>query len=257
MIKTDLYERTLYLNKDIDYLLNCEIREYDLKSAGMNLIKYFHLASDKVIHSLERMDKDSMHKEIGMMQKDTSFAKAMSDAFVEARRIFFDANDIDVTDILSIKKDAIFLINKKCSTTQFGNMEFRVKNTYLGYMYLNKVEFYFTDSNTPLDVKGLGNEIHMYHDEYMLDFIRDIFAYSIYAGRKELIKYLTEFIDAYRTNRLAYGYYRHLDSDNFYTIIDPEDGPILIKDIDDQDEVTLDITYNYFNYLVPIANIFI
>ena len=43
MLKSKLYERTLYLNKEIDYLFNCEIREYDLKSAGLNLIKYFKL----------------------------------------------------------------------------------------------------------------------------------------------------------------------------------------------------------------------
>ena len=38
---SSLYERTLYLNKDIDYIINSEIREYDLKSAGLSLIKEF------------------------------------------------------------------------------------------------------------------------------------------------------------------------------------------------------------------------
>ena len=42
-----LYTKTNYLNKNIDYLLNTDIREYDLKSAGLSLIKYFKLLPEK------------------------------------------------------------------------------------------------------------------------------------------------------------------------------------------------------------------
>ena len=38
-LRTNLYERTTYLNKDIDYLFNIDIREYDLKDAGFSIIK--------------------------------------------------------------------------------------------------------------------------------------------------------------------------------------------------------------------------
>ena len=43
----------------------------------------------------------------------------------------------------------------------------------------------------------------------------------------------------------------------FYTVIDPEVGRMNIRDIDDNEDITLDITYNYFNYIVPIVNIFV
>ena len=252
-----LYERTNYLNRDIEYLLNCTIREYDLKSAGFSLIKQFHMLPDKTIQYLAKIDKEPRNIEIGMLQKDKGFAKALLEAFVEARKMFFEANSLEDKDILTLKKDAIFVIDKTCHDNIFGELEFRVKNRYLGYMYLNKKELYYTNSSTPIDMKGLGEDVLTYHGDYMLDFIRDVFTMAIYSSREEIIKYITDFISDYRNNRLAYGYYRNLDAGMFYTVIDPEVGRMNIRDIDDNEDITLDITYNYFNYIVPIVNIFV
>lgn len=254
---SSLYERTLYLNKDIDYIINSEIREYDLKSAGLSLIKEFQLAPPKVISQLELMDKEPRNKEIGMMQKNKGFAEDLKHAFVEARRMFFEANGIEDSDVLSIKKDAIFIVRKRCDEQITDNLQFRVKNQYLGYMYLNRVEFYYTSPTDIIDVKGLGPDVQTYHGDYMLDYIRDVFAGAIYSSHNELVKQICKFVSAYRLNRLEYGYYRRLDESFFYDVIDPEVGHMSIKDVDDNEQVTLDITYNYFNYLVPIANIFI
>ena len=254
---SSLYTRGLYLNKEIDYVLNCEIREYDLKSAGLSIIKQFKLLPENTIRQLEVMEKEPRNVEIGMLQKDKSFAKALSEGFVEARRLFFEANGLEDYDVLAIKKDAIFIVKKRCDNNVIGHLQFRIKNEYLGYMLLNRKEFYYRNSSTPLDVKGLGKECEYYHGEYMLDFIHDVFSLAIYAPRVSLIKYLTDFISDYRNNRLAYGYYRHLDESNFYDVIDEESGNLKIKDVDDNEDVKLDITYNYFNYLVPIVNVFI
>ena len=256
-MSSSLYTKGLYLNKEIDYVLNCEIREYDLKSAGLSIIKQFNLLPQKTIDQLEKMDKEPRNKEIGMIQKDKVFAKSLSEGFKEARRMFFEANGLEDYDILSIKKDAIFVVKKRCDNNIIGHLQFRVKNEYLGYMYLNRKEFYYKNSSNPIDVKGLGLDVEYYHGEYMLDFLHDIFSLAIYAPRVSLIKYLTDFISDYRNNKLAYGYYRHLDESNFYEVIDEESGILKIKDVDDSVDVKLNITYNYFNYLVPIVNMFI
>ena len=256
-MSSSLYTKSLYLNKEIDYILNCEIREYDLKSAGLSISKQFNLLPKKTIFYLENMGKEARNVEMGMLQKDKGFAKALSEGFIEARKLFFEANDLEDYDVLSIKKDAIFIVKKQCTNNVIGHLEFRVKNEYLGYMLLNRNEFYYKNSSHPLDVKGLGKDCEYYHGDYMLDFIHDIFSLAIYAPRISLIKYLTDFISDYRNNRLAYGYYRHLDETNFYDVIDDESGLMRIIDVDDNEDVKLDITYNYFNYLVPIVNIFI
>ena len=45
----ELYKRSIYLNRDIDYLFNSEIIEYDIQEAGFNIIKYFKLLSESEI----------------------------------------------------------------------------------------------------------------------------------------------------------------------------------------------------------------
>lgn len=257
MIKTDLYRKTLYLNREIDYLINCEILEYDMRDAGFNLIKYFKLLPDKQIAYLEKMTKDARKIEIGMIQrKDKSLASKLTEAFIEARRMFFDANDISEDDVLSIKKDAIFIIRKKCQCTEFENIEFRIKNRYLGYFYINRVEMYYTNNDTPIDVKGIDDSVLHYHEDYMMDFIRDVFNHAIYIGRSNTIKLITDFINDYRSNNLDFGYYRNFDSESYYTIIAPGGDVVKVRDVEDE-SVFMDTTYNYFKFLVPIANIFI
>ena len=259
-ITKSLYEKTLYLNKDIDYLLNCEIREYDMQEAGFNLCKEFKLLPDKTIQYLNTLDKNQRHIQIGVYQKNKEFANKLKEAFILARKRFFEANELDDTDILAIKKDAIFVIKKNCINQKLSEfINFRPKNQYLGYLYLNKIEFYYTDPDTDLDIKNLdgGTEIYDYHRDYMIDFIKDLFTMVIYNDRKAVIKYLTDFIKLYRSNQLENGYYRELNRDSFYEIYD-DDMVVRLKDLDpNYNPELINKTYNYFKYLVPIVNIFI
>ena len=253
-LRTNLFERTTYLNKDIDYLFNMDIREYDLKDAGFSIIKQYRLLPKDKIDYLSKMDKTNRKIEIGMLRKySKTFSDDLSKGFIEARKTFFSANDLTDDDILSVKNDAIFVIKKQCQG-QFGELDFRVKNEYLGYLYLNKIEFYYSALTDRVDVKGIDDELVELHRNHMIDFFKDVFSMKIYSERKVFIKFLTDFIKAYRRLDLELEYYRELSQDSLYSIyIDGEKS--LIRDIDSDEG--LDITYNYFKYLVPIANIFI
>ena len=93
IVMKTLYERTLYLNKEIDYLFDCEIREYDMQEAGFNLCREFKLLPDKTISFLETMDKQQRHIRLGYYQKDKKFAEIQKEAFTEARKRFYEANE--------------------------------------------------------------------------------------------------------------------------------------------------------------------
>lgn len=258
----NLYQKTLYLNKDLSYLFNCEIIEYDMKRAGLSLIqsKLFKLrdyVGEKKIKELEFMGKEECNKEIGVMQKNKEFAKLLLETFAEARKMFFEANDIPNNNILAIKKDAIFIINKRCEHCIFDTINFRIKNVYYGYMYLNKCEFYYKDSMSPIDVKGIDDEILQAHQDYMLDFIRDVFTLANNQDIESIQSHLLKFISAYRSLNLDKEYYRNLNSTSLFTYIDPESGPMEVKGIDEDDIDKLDISYNYFNYIIPIISIFV
>ena len=64
-----LYEKHNYLNKDIEYLISREIIEYDIKSAGFNLIKQYKLLDDAKILHLESLSKKQRQITIGLYQK--------------------------------------------------------------------------------------------------------------------------------------------------------------------------------------------
>lgn len=256
---SNLYERSNYLDKDINYLFNCEIREYDMQEAGFNLIREFKLLSDKQIEMLSKLSKDQRHIRIGYLLKDKEFAKIHKEAFKEARRMFFEANELEDEDILSVKKDAIFVIKKNCIHNQKGFINFRIKNQYLGYLYLNKMEIYYTNPDTDLDIKNIGDKDKTieYHKDYMIDFIKDLFTMNIYNDRKSVIKYLTDFIRMYRNNELDVNYYREFNDGNYFKIFEDNEWIDIQELSNDFDIEKVNKTYNYFNYLVPIANIFI
>lgn len=253
---SDLYKRSLYLNKGIEFLFNNEIIEYDLKSAGFNIVKYYKLLPDKDIDKLEKMDKNQRQIQLGLYQRNNKeFIKQLNDGFANARKLFFEANDIQEYEVLSVKKDAIFIINKHCDYCQFDNLDFRIKNKYLGFMKLNGLEIYYKSPIDDLEIKGLNDNVLEYHKEYMLDFIKDIFALATYPNNKsKIIKTLTQFVKLYIHKELEFGYYRQLNESSKFEI-NLDGDKYLIDNIDESADY--DITYNYFNFILPICRIFI
>lgn len=250
---SELYKRTLYLNKDIDYLFRNEILEYDMKEAGYNLIKYFNLLDEDKIRLLDSFDKQQRHVKIGIYQKDKEFAKELSNAFMSARKMFFEANDIQDEDILSIKKDAIFLRNKHCSSCEFDNIIFRIKNIYNSYLRLDNNEYYFSKEN--VDVKGISDEVIEKHKDYMLDFLHEFTKIVETSNRNIQIKWLTEFIKYYRNRELDISYYRELNKQGMFRIMDSsiKDG-MYYSDIG-RDDNSLNIMFNYVNIITPLISI--
>ena len=62
--------------------------------------------------------------------------------------------------ILSIKNDAVFIINKKLINIEFGLIKFVEKNIYTSFYKINGIEYYYYYSNFTkeeyLDIKGIS-----------------------------------------------------------------------------------------------------
>lgn len=252
-----LYEKDLYLNKDIQYLISNEIIEYDMSNAGFNIIKYFKLLPESTIEYLDKLPKDKRTIRIGILERDDKeLAKKMNDGFKKARKMFYEANDLTDDDILSIKKDALF-ITKRCHNLIFDNIEFKEKNIYTSYYYFNKLEFYVGKSK--IDVKGINNNTLKLHQDFMLDFLFKIFKMIETTDRRIVVKNLMEFIDYYKNRLLDVGYYRELNRDSLFRL-----NHMLSKRNNisigshEMDDVTLDkidISYNYMAYIVPLIQL--
>lgn len=198
--------KSTYLNPNIEYLFDNEIIEYDIKDAGFNIIKHYGLLPPDVIKELDKLEKMERHITIGKMQgKDKDFSKALMDKFAEVRAVFVSANNLSDSNIISVKKDAIFTVGE-CNKIKFGRIEFAVKNKYTSYLRFidnRDIEIYY---NGDMDIKGMGDSAINRHRLYMLQFIKSMISQlecrDSYAKRS-----LKKFIDDYKGMKLDEEYY--------------------------------------------------
>lgn len=252
-----LYKHDKYLNKDIEYLIGNEIIEYDIKEAGFNIIKCFNLLNQEEIDRLDKMTKKQRKIEIGLLQnRHKDLKERLKGGFVECRRIFFTANNLQEDDILSIKKDAIFLL-KPCTHTKFKNIIFAEKNRYTSYYHLNNLEFYYNEDK--IDVKGINDKLLELHKDGFLLFLKDLFRYKETEDDLMTLKFIKEFSDEYKKYLLPVEFYRELSKDSMYKFKKKLlNDNIYIRDISDlYAEELIDIHYNFIHYIVPFMKILI
>lgn len=248
-----LYEKHNYLNKSIRLIINEKLTEYDIKDAGFNIIKRDKLLDYKMIRKLELMNKQDRNIYIGKLQiKNKDLTKNLMNGFIKCRREFIEINKINNKDILYIKKDSFLLINKpflfKIKLDKY--IEFRKKNEYIAYININDNEHYY--NNKELIVKGYEKNIVIEQKDYWFDFIKNVLILLIKNKREYLIKNLIEFRKLYLNKKLDVKFYKELNNDYTYRLLDIDLG---INEIDKSLINNIDIEYNYLMYFVPLITI--
>lgn len=211
----EIYHQDSFINPDIESLISVYIREYDIAKANISILLSKGLISYEQYNYYYNLPPDQRKIQIGCLQRDNKeINEGLKKGFAEYRKLFFESNDLTYNDILSIKKDAIFIIDKIPRNTQFDHVVFRQKNEYTSYyrysfMY-NHYEFlYLNDSIHQienLDVKGMGSAYQL-HDNYMNDFFKCIFE-AAEQDVKEAINICALFLENYVNRSVESGYYR-------------------------------------------------
>lgn len=242
-------EKTNWTNKEIVYLKNVRITEYDIKSAGLSVIKFRKLISEKEILKLEAMDKHKRTVKEGLLQKSNpKIAEEIIDTLGKARKAFVYINDIYEEDVLSIKKDAIFVINiipKQTIIKDYFN--FRKKNIYTSYINLNGKEFYYNSNEDKLDVKGLPEESKLLQENFFLNDIKKFLKINEKINQEGIYKLLKSYREKYLNRELPIDTYRELSNGKFRV------GNYLLDNIDPEMLSVIDITQNYLNYFIPLC----
>ena len=250
---SELYRKTLYLDKDIEFMFGRRICEYDIKSAGFNIIRHFKFLPESEIEFLASLPKHERHVAIGKLQQgNPELTKKMKLGFMACRKKLFQENNIQDEDVLSIKKDAIFIIDRRLEHTDFDTIQFVEKNVYDSYIYLNKIEFYMNDDEC--DCKGIKDELAALHRKYMLDIFREFGQLVRFSTPRKQIDFMTEVAEAYRTYQLNINYYRELNKRSLFR---PKEEINVLSypmgyNFYGGDPHELDISYNYVNYLIPM-----
>jgi len=248
---SELWEKDNFINLNIPYIFNREIIEYDLKEAGFSICREFKLLDNEKIDTLNKLDKEARHRRIGIYQRDDKeFKENLKEGFSRARELFIKENNITQNDIISIKKDALFIC-KKCEYQKIGKyLNFRPKNTYSSYIRLTKnLELYY--SKESLDIKGIGDDKLSYHENYIISFLKTYFNKMESEDRQSVLKYVRRYIDKYKNKELGAGYYRTFDNRSIFEFIEDTNDYVITESIKDN----IDIRYNLFNIFIKLIKI--
>lgn len=261
MALSDLYKKDQYVNSNIPFIISNIILEYDIKSAGLNILYRANKISDREYRYLSGLDKTNRNIQIGLMIRDNpDLSNTLKEGFEDVRRIFFLQNDLIDRDILSIKKDAIFVINKRPSKLMVDNLEFINKNIYTGYYNLNGIEFYYYIREDLLDVKGISDIVVEQHSEYFIAFLKRIFRLAERSDHKIVRRNIREFSNDYKNFKLDVEYYRELNYESSFKIkyFGNMSRGLVISEVDRSmlKSGLIDISYNYMRYIIPLINIF-
>lgn len=206
------------------YLFSKYIREYDIQKANISILFSKGLIDQATYERLLYSSRQDRQVEIGLMIKhDKKISDELKKGIIEAKRMLFEANNLSDSDILCIKNDAVFVLDKKLKYTEFGLIKFVLKNEFTSYMSLDsgKIECYYSydriNQKETYEIKGLGNA-SIYHEQFMSDFIRFVF-YEMESGRVvSTIGNIYNFYLDYLNLHLDIGYYREFNSESLFAI---------------------------------------
>jgi hypothetical protein len=196
------------------------------------------------------MDKRDREISVGMLiKKNREFSTTLEKAFTDIIEEFIAVNMLDSEDdIISIKKDALFIKNKNIKCNEFGNgdVKFIKKNSYTGCLLIPNYEFYY--SKDVIDVKGLSDEVLHLHEDGTLAFISTMMQES--NNWNELNKFMKEYSSAYKNRQLPFNAYREFTSSSKFRV-NLYGNEILMDEIDEDMLECTDIGYNYTKIFLP------
>lgn len=217
MIFSILYLKDSYTIPE-SYVIN-QIYEYDISKANINILYEKGVIDDNQYNTLYNSDKKSREIYVGMMQKNVSVARALSDGFKDFRHRLFETNKIQDTEVISIKKDAVF-VTRPLTNTVFGRVEFKQKNIYNLMIKLDKLEIYYgIDSITRehiIDIKGIKDEKLDKYNNYLFNIFINVFSLLVNHQYIQALNLLTQYITAYVDLKLDITTYREFNTVYMY-----------------------------------------
>lgn len=241
-----------YTNKDIKFL-NKKIWEFDIRNAGLSVIKSFNLLPEKEILHIESLPKFESNIYVGKLRYNKEFSNNLSKYLRQTVSDFITINNILDEDILSIKNDAVFI----CSNTNpikqqtINNIFFKLENIFTSYYNLNNIEFYYKSDKNILISKGINETIFEdINTKYFVDWLKLIFRLMESSNKKVLLKELKDFQYKYLNRLLPIHYYCEFKNDNMYRYND-----YYAKNLEEDMKNKINIEYNYISYILPLIKI--
>jgi hypothetical protein len=245
-----------FLNKNIIYLRNKKIEEYDIQQGGYSCALKYELLSDGEIVLLSNFNKKERHIYLGNKAKEErNFTKELHECFRKEIDNFIEINEIPHSNILSIKKDSITFYNSKIKNTNFEEVIFTQRSYFTSYLLVNKYEFYINGRTNETLYKGLNISNIQYT---LIEEIFNILRISESKNNSLIFDILKEIRIEYLNLNLDNSYYKELNSINKFKLKQTIcDNVYYLDNIDDNQINDIDISFNYLNIILPLIQIFI
>ena len=164
----ELYKKSLYTIK-AKWLIH-EIFEYDISKANISILLQYGYISPTEYNMYAQMSRMQRQIAIGRLQKIPMYNQALSNGFEMARKELVVQNSINEDDIVSIKKDAMYVM-KRLSVTDFGHIHFTLRGTYSIFISCMGLELYFfydeLNDDYDIQVKGINDELLPLHEAFL------------------------------------------------------------------------------------------
>lgn len=217
MTFSTLYQKDSYTIPE-SYIIN-QIYEYDISKANINILYEKGIINDNTYNILYNSDKKQREITVGIMQKTVSIARALSEGFKEFRRLLFESNMIQDNEVVSIKKDAVF-VTRPLTNTVFGRVQFKLKNVYNLMMKVDRLEIYYgIDSVTReyiLDIKGIRDDKLEKYNNYFFTIFINVFSLLINHKYIQALGLLNQYIDMYTSLQMDITAYREFNTIYMY-----------------------------------------
>lgn len=211
---------------DIQFMIDSIIREFDITKANINVLRDANVISQETYMYLSQCPKMERQIYIGKLEgSNPEVVNTLRNGITNARRVFIEANGIQDYEILAIRNDAIVVVGNKPITTLniSERVAFREAAKYTSFYHIGNLDFYYycnrIDDKEILDIKGLGDEAIALHKDFMLDFLCTLFYCAQIEFIQDAIGLLENFHDNYINRRLSIEYYRELNSQSKYKLV--------------------------------------
>jgi hypothetical protein len=213
----EFYSPDMYLSSKT--FISENITEYDIKSAGVSILRRRNAITQEHFDKLMALPKEHRVVEVGMLErKYPELKKELKEGFMEARKEFITSNNLQESEIIEIRKDAIFT-TKKVKITRFHTIEWIPKMEASMYMrFPNSVSLFYCNDGT-FSCKGINIEkISKIHSEGILTLI------SIYCNSFNYPSIFTRWEDIIRDYSLLYYH------DEFYVEFNSKSQLVKVND---------------------------
>lgn len=227
----ELWKRENY-TIDADFIIGSNIHELDIEKCNINILYNAGVIDLNTYNWLYTVDKKYREVWIGsnILKNNKNNNIILSDGIMEARRRFFNILSLEDSDIISIRKDSIFFINRLDQNNNSiieipfdkSPIRFIQKGIYTSFYKLkNKLVIFYNSGRLNqeiISIAGIGDNNLLLHEKYFTDFLKALFQVAELRGTVEALNLLKIFYMNYINLRLEPGYYREFNPLSMYKI---------------------------------------